>query len=408
MKAGPHPALAQGKVRYVGDHVAVVIAETLAQAKDAAEAIVGRLRRPAGGRRHRARRSRRGDARSTTSRPTTPSSTGISATRTRPTRPSRGAKHVTKIDLVNNRLVPNADGAARGRRRVRFRHRHLHALHDEPEPACGAARALGLHRHRAGAQAARHRAGCRRRLRLQDLHLCRGDGLRLGGEEGQAAGEVDVRTAPRPSCPTRMAATTSPTPSWRLDENGKILGLRVQTIANLGAYLSTFSSSVPTYLYAPLLSGQYDIPAIYCEVDAVYTNTAPVDAYRGAGRPEATFVVERLVEKAARELGQDPAEFRTQQLRQEVPAPDAGHHDLRRRRLRAPRSTRRWRSPTTRTSASASATAPAAASCAASASRAISRPAASRRRRRSARSAPASACGNRPRCASIRPAPSRC
>jgi carbon-monoxide dehydrogenase large subunit len=95
-----------------------------------------------------------------------------------------------------------------------------------------------------------------------------------------------------------------------LDETGRILGLRVRTVANLGAYLSTFSSSVPTYLYAPLLSGQYDIPAIYCEVDAVYTNTAPVDAYRGAGRPEATFVLERIVEKAARELGQDPARFR--------------------------------------------------------------------------------------------------
>ncbi len=72
-----------------------------------------------------------------------------------------------------------------------------------------------------------------------------------------------------------------------LDADGKILGLRAHTIANLGAYLSTFASSVPTYLYAPLLSGQYDIPAIYAEVDAVYTNTAPVDAYRGAGRPEA-------------------------------------------------------------------------------------------------------------------------
>ena len=69
---------------------------------------------------------------------------------------------------------------------------------------------------------------------------------------------------------------------------------------------------MPTYLYAPLLSGQYDIPAIYCEVDGVYTNTAPVDAYRGAGRPEATFVVERLVEVAARETGKDPAEFRRQ------------------------------------------------------------------------------------------------
>src|SRR5262249_39070339 len=84
----------------------------------------------------------------------------------------------------------------------------------------------------------------------------------------------------------------------------------VKTIANLGAYMSTFSSSIPTYLYAPLLSGQYEIPAIYCEVDAVYTNTVPVDAYRGAGRPEATFVVERLVEVGARELGTDPADLR--------------------------------------------------------------------------------------------------
>src|SRR5262245_62250303 len=73
-------------------------------------------------------------------------------------------------------------------------------------------------------------------------------------------------------------------------------------------YTTLFRS--PTYLYAPLLSGQYDIPAIFCEVDAVYTNTAPVDAYRGAGRPEATYVVERLVETAARELKIDPAEFR--------------------------------------------------------------------------------------------------
>jgi carbon-monoxide dehydrogenase large subunit len=92
--------------------------------------------------------------------------------------------------------------------------------------------------------------------------------------------------------------------------DGRITGLKVKTIANLGAYMSTFSSSVPTYLYATLLSGQYDIPAIYCEVDAVYTNTVPVDAYRGAGRPEATFVVERLVEVGAREQGLDPADLR--------------------------------------------------------------------------------------------------
>ncbi len=104
-----------------------------------------------------------------------------------------------------------------------------------------------------------------------------------------------------------------------LDANGKILAMRVHTIANLGAYPSTFWASVPTYLYGILLSGQYDIAAIYCEVDGVYTNTAPVDAYRGAGRPEATFLVERIVEKAAREIGRDPAEFRRQNFIKSFP-----------------------------------------------------------------------------------------
>ena len=80
------------------------------------------------------------------------------------------------------------------------------------------------------------------------------------------------------------------------DADNKITGLRVKTYANLGAYMSLFSSSVPTYLYATLLSGQYNIPNIFAEVISVYTNTTPVDAYRGAGRPEASFVVERLVE----------------------------------------------------------------------------------------------------------------
>src|SRR5581483_326241 len=94
------------------------------------------------------------------------------------------------------------------------------------------------------------------------------------------------------------------------DAGGQITALKVHTIANLGGYMSTFSSSIPTYLYATLLSGQYAIPNIYCEVDAVYTNTVPVDAYRGAGRPEATFVVERLVEVAARQIGVEPAELR--------------------------------------------------------------------------------------------------
>ena len=94
------------------------------------------------------------------------------------------------------------------------------------------------------------------------------------------------------------------------DSDNRIIGLKVDTICNLGAYMSLFSSAVPTYLYATLLSGQYDIPAIHANVRTVYTNTAPVDAYRGAGRPEATFLLERTMETAARELGISPAELR--------------------------------------------------------------------------------------------------
>jgi carbon-monoxide dehydrogenase large subunit len=95
-----------------------------------------------------------------------------------------------------------------------------------------------------------------------------------------------------------------------LDKDGKFLALRTKVTANMGAYLSTFSTCIPTILHATLLAGQYTTPAIHCEVTAVFTNTAPVDAYRGAGRPEATYVVERLVETAAREMKIDPAEIR--------------------------------------------------------------------------------------------------
>ena len=94
------------------------------------------------------------------------------------------------------------------------------------------------------------------------------------------------------------------------DADGKITGFKVETIANLGAYMSLFSSCVPTYLYATLLSGQYNISNLHCNVKAVYTNTVPVDAYRGAGRPEACYLIERMMETAARELGLDPGELR--------------------------------------------------------------------------------------------------
>jgi carbon-monoxide dehydrogenase large subunit len=95
-----------------------------------------------------------------------------------------------------------------------------------------------------------------------------------------------------------------------LDKDGNFLALRVNTKANLGGYMSTFSSCIPTYLYATLLAGQYKTPAIYCDVQAYYTNTAPVDAYRGAGRPEASFLLETLIDQAAMEMRMDPAEIR--------------------------------------------------------------------------------------------------
>src|SRR3990170_6845071 len=94
------------------------------------------------------------------------------------------------------------------------------------------------------------------------------------------------------------------------DQGGKIVGLRVTTHANLGAYLSTMGSLVPSYLYGPLLSGVYTIPTVFCRVWGVLTNTTPTDALRGAGRPEATYMIERLMDLAARTLNMDPVELR--------------------------------------------------------------------------------------------------
>jgi len=99
-----------------------------------------------------------------------------------------------------------------------------------------------------------------------------------------------------------------------VDQNGKITAVRVETIANMGAYLTTFAPAVPTYLYGCLLAGPYTTPHIYCHVTAPFTHTTPVDAYRGAGRPEATYLLERLADVMAHELGMDPVEFRRKNL----------------------------------------------------------------------------------------------
>ena len=93
-------------------------------------------------------------------------------------------------------------------------------------------------------------------------------------------------------------------------KDGKVTGLKVHTYANLGGTLSTIATGIPTTLYGRLLSGAYKIPHFFCNVKGVFTNTGMVDAYRGAGRPEATYVVERAMDLVADELGLDPAEVR--------------------------------------------------------------------------------------------------
>ena len=103
---------------------------------------------------------------------------------------------------------------------------------------------------------------------------------------------------------------------------GKITGLRAKVWAGMGAYLSTAGPGIPTILHGLMYSGTYDIPAIRGDVYGAYTNTIPVEAYRGAGRPEATFLVERLVDRLAGELGMDPVELRRKNL---IPAFEDGH-----------------------------------------------------------------------------------
>jgi carbon-monoxide dehydrogenase large subunit len=94
------------------------------------------------------------------------------------------------------------------------------------------------------------------------------------------------------------------------EKDGTFIAFRTETYANVGAYLSNFSTATPTFLHGTLMSGNYSVPNVYVNVKAVFTNTAPVDAYRGAGRPEATYSLERVIDKCARELGIDPLELR--------------------------------------------------------------------------------------------------
>src|SRR5271170_4024257 len=332
MKMAAHPALAFGKACHVGDAIAVVIAENLAQARDAAEkvkvdyAVLPAVADPAAAQKSGAPlihdvapgntiyQWHLGDAKAADAA-------------------FKSAKHVTKLDIVNNRLVPNAiePRAAIGDYDTGTAGFTLWNTTQNPHVArLVIAAFVGM--------APEHKL----RVIAPDVGGGFGSKIFIYPEEVVALWASKKVNRPVKWVCDRSEAFLADAhgrdhvthAEMAFDGDGKILALRAKTIANLGAYMSTFSSSVPTYLYATLLSGQYEIPQIYCEVDAVYTNTVPVDAYRGAGRPEATFVVERLVEVGAREMGQDPAELRRKNFVKSFPHQtpvimtyDAGDYD---------------------------------------------------------------------------------
>jgi carbon-monoxide dehydrogenase large subunit len=306
MKEPKHPVLADGKVRYVGDRVALVVAETLEIAKAAAAVIevdydvlpaVIDIAHPAG----------KADVHdeapgNTCYKWSIGDGPGVDAAFAQ-------AAHVTTLTFRNNRLVPNAiePRAANASYSQADDSYTLYVANQNPhvERLLMCAFVLGIPEHKM-------------RVVAPDVGGGFGSKIFLYGEETALVFASKHVKRPIKWTAERSEAFLSDahgrdhltTAELALDKDGKFIGFRVNTTANLGAYLSTFASCVPTILYATLLAGQYATPKIVCTVHAVFTNTAPVDAYRGAGRPEATYTVERIVETAARELGIDPGELR--------------------------------------------------------------------------------------------------
>jgi carbon-monoxide dehydrogenase large subunit len=309
MKEPPHPVLAVERVRHVGDPVAVVIADTLQQARDAAETIavdyavepavvdVVAALKPGAPQVWGAEAPGNlcfdwhlGDA------------AAVAAAMAR-------AARVVRLDLVNNRLVPNAmePRAAIGEFDRATGEHVLYTTSQNPHVIRLLMGAFVLHIPEA-------------KLRVVAPDVGGGFGSKIYHYAEEA---IVTWAAGKLRRPVKWTAERSESfmsdahgrdhvthVELALDADNKFTALKVSTLANMGAYLSTFATCIPTYLYGTLLAGTYTTPAIYVETKAVFTNTVPVDAYRGAGRPEATFLLERIVDLAADELGLDPAELR--------------------------------------------------------------------------------------------------
>ena len=306
MKVAPRPPLAATQVNFVGEPYAIVVGETLESARAGVEALDVQFE------------ELEAQASLATAMEGVQIHEGIEKNlsfhwalgdRTKTDAAFAAASHVTRLEFANNRLIPNA-----------IEPRACVAAYDaSTEDFTLYTTSQNPHLERL-ILAAFVGLAPEHKLRVVSPDVGGGFGSKIFVYPEETAAAWAARRVLRPVKWTadRSEAFLSDahgrdhltTAELALDAEGTFLGLRVKTRANLGAYLSTFGSSVPTYLYGTLLAGQYRTPAIHVEVDGVYTNTAPVDAYRGAGRPEATYVVERIVETAARELGLDPAEIR--------------------------------------------------------------------------------------------------
>ena len=299
MKEPPHPVLALGKARHVGDQVAMVIADTLEQAKNAAEAVVVDydVLPAVVDVRDAAKGAQLHDA-----APNNHCFKWALGDKGQVDAAFATAAHVTKLDLINNRLVPNAmePRVAIGNYSRATEEYVLYVSNQNPhvERLLMTAFVLGLPEHKV-------------RVIAPDVGGGFGSKIYLYAEDVALTWAAkQVNRSIKWTCERSESFLTDAHgrdhvshAEMAMDKDGKFLAMRVHTDANLGAYLSTFSTAVPTILYATLLAGQYTCPQIYVEVDTWFTNTAPVDAYRGAGRPEATYLLERLVSRCGWELG---------------------------------------------------------------------------------------------------------
>jgi carbon-monoxide dehydrogenase large subunit len=302
------PALAKDKVRYVGDMVAFVVAETREQARDAAERIAVDYEELDAV----ADAAHAQDDGAPLLHEDAPNNLCVSweiGNKDETEQAFATARHVVKLDFRNNRKAPNAmePRACVGDYDTGTDSFTLVTTSQNPHITrlLLSAYVLGVPEHK---------------VRIVSPDVGGGFGSKIPFYPEEAVVAWAARRVGRPVkwTASRSEAFMSDThgrdhvthAELALDEAGTFLGIRVDTTANLGAYLSTFGALSATYLYACLLSGQYKIPGVYAHVTGVFTNTAPIDAERGAGRPEATFVTERLVEVAARQLGMDPVEIR--------------------------------------------------------------------------------------------------